>query len=222
MTLTEGETKALLAATVLVVLAALGHLLLTPPAPDVAGGGLGRVTEVEAALAVAESIRAEEAVRRRPLAAGERIDPNTASEVQLDRLPGVGPSLAQAIVTHRQSEGRFWRLRDLERVPGLGSTTITRLAPFTALPQAGRPTASGRSALGSSPAGPPRPGRVDLNRASLEELEALPGIGPARAGAIVRWRGEHGSFRSVDGLLEVPGIGPATLERLRALVRVGP
>ena len=74
----------------------------------------------------------------------------------------------------------------------------------------------------SRPAGPPGTAVLDLNRASVKELEALPGIGPTRAGAIVRWRGEHGSFRTVDDLLEVPGIGPTTLERLRALVGVGP
>ncbi|MBX5465580.1 MAG: helix-hairpin-helix domain-containing protein, partial [Clostridia bacterium] len=63
---------------------------------------------------------------------------------------------------------------------------------------------------------------LDLNRASAEELDRLPGIGPARAAAIVALRQARGGFRSVDELLEVRGIGPALLEELRALVRVGP
>jgi len=62
--------------------------------------------------------------------------------------------------------------------------------------------------------------RVDLNRATLAELDTLPGVGPATATAIIAWRDENGGFRRVDDLLEVPGIGPARLERLRALVRV--
>lgn len=63
-------------------------------------------------------------------------------------------------------------------------------------------------------------GPVDLNRATAEELDALPGVGPSTAEAIVEWRNRNGRFRSVDDLLEVPGIGPAKLERLRDLVTV--
>ncbi len=222
MTLTESETRALLASSVLVLLAAVGRLLLAPSDPGVADRGLAIVSEVDAALAVAESIRAEEERRRRPLAEGERIDVNTASEIDLDRLPGVGPTLAQAILDHRQREGPYWDLGELERVPGLGSSKVRRLAPYTTLPAAGSGGAPGGGAGRSGPAGPPGAAVVDLNRASAKELQALPGIGPARASAIVRWRGEHGSFQTVDDLLEVPGIGPATLERLRALVVVGP
>jgi competence protein ComEA len=62
--------------------------------------------------------------------------------------------------------------------------------------------------------------RVDLNRAGEAELIALPGIGPALAGRILAERERRGRFRSVDELLEVRGIGPATLERLRERVVV--
>lgn len=64
-------------------------------------------------------------------------------------------------------------------------------------------------------------GLVDLNAATAAQLVALPGIGPATAGAIVAYRREHGPFRSVDQLLEVRGIGPAKLAALRDKVRVG-
>lgn len=62
---------------------------------------------------------------------------------------------------------------------------------------------------------------VDLNRAGTEELERLPGIGEAKARAIVEAREARGGFRSVDELLEVRGIGEAALERLRPHVKVG-
>lgn len=61
---------------------------------------------------------------------------------------------------------------------------------------------------------------VDLNRASLEELLTLPGIGPVLAERIVRDRLINGPFRSVHELLRVPGIGPKLLEKLRPRVRV--
>lgn len=68
------------------------------------------------------------------------------------------------------------------------------------------------------PAAPAAP--VDLNSATVEELDTLPGVGPVTAAAIVGWRAANGGFRSVDQLAEVDGIGPARLEKLRPLVRV--
>ena len=61
---------------------------------------------------------------------------------------------------------------------------------------------------------------MDLNTATVDQLDALPGVGPVTAGAIVSWRQANGKFTSVDQLGEVDGIGPARLEKLRNLVRV--
>lgn len=75
-----------------------------------------------------------------------------------------------------------------------------------------------------APAGPDGGGTgggpVDLNTADVALLETLPGIGPATAAAIVDHRERHGPFTSVEGLLEVRGIGEAKLAALRDLVRV--
>jgi competence protein ComEA len=61
-------------------------------------------------------------------------------------------------------------------------------------------------------------GPVHLNSATLEQLDALPGVGPVTAQKILDYRQEHGAFGSVDELDAVPGIGPARLEQLRELV----
>jgi competence protein ComEA len=84
-------------------------------------------------------------------------------------------------------------------------------------PRRGEPPAADPPASGA-PAGPAGP--VDLNAATAADLEALPGIGPTLAAAIVAFRDEHGPFASVDGLLDVPGIGPTRVEQLRPLVVV--
>lgn len=62
---------------------------------------------------------------------------------------------------------------------------------------------------------PDPPGPVDVNAAGSEELESLPGIGPALAERIVEYREENGPFESLDELTEVRGIGEKTLEGLR-------
>ena len=61
-------------------------------------------------------------------------------------------------------------------------------------------------------------GLIDLNTASIDQLQTLLGIGPVLAGAIVEYRQGSGPFQTVDDIVNVPGIGPATLERIRGLV----
>jgi competence protein ComEA len=61
---------------------------------------------------------------------------------------------------------------------------------------------------------------VNLNTATLEQLDGLPGVGPATAQAILDYRKQHGRFRSVQDLLQVGGIGPSKLEKLRQRVKV--
>lgn len=64
--------------------------------------------------------------------------------------------------------------------------------------------------------------QVNINTADAASLEKLPGIGPARAAAIVRYRRAHGPFPSLDALCDVPGIGPGIVDGLREFATVGP
>lgn len=64
------------------------------------------------------------------------------------------------------------------------------------------------------------PRRVDLNQASLSDLEALPGIGPKLAQRVIEFRNERGPFRNVEDLREVKGIGRKKFDRLRPHVLV--
>lgn len=95
-------------------------------------------------------------------------------------------------------------------VPGAGDA-ITGAAPGAA---------GGAGAGGSAPGATKSSGPVNLNTATVAELDALPGIGPVLAARIVAWREEHGRFSSVDELGEVAGIGDKLFARLRPAVAV--
>jgi competence protein ComEA len=73
-------------------------------------------------------------------------------------------------------------------------------------------------AAGVGGAAPASTGPVSLSSATAEQLEALPGVGPATAEKIVAYRQQHGAFRSVDELDAISGIGPARIADLRGLV----
>ncbi len=77
------------------------------------------------------------------------------------------------------------------------------------------PGAAGSSA-GAAGAG----AKLDLNRATADQLDGLPGVGPVTAAAILSWRSEHGRFTRVEELQEIEGIGAKTLQKLAPLVRV--
>jgi competence protein ComEA len=76
---------------------------------------------------------------------------------------------------------------------------------------------AGASGAGAGASGVPT-GPVHLNSATIEQLDALPGVGPVTAQKIVDYRQKHGAFSSVDELDAISGIGPARLEQLRDLV----
>ena len=82
----------------------------------------------------------------------------------------------------------------------------------------------------SGPAGSPTPaaagvpatgGKIDLNRATLPELDGLPGVGPVTAQRILEWRTRNGRFSRIDQLREIEGIGERRFGQLRDLVALG-
>ena len=159
----------------------------------------------------------------RPLKDGERIDVDRAGVRELERLPGVGPGLARRIFADRQARGTFGGLEGLDGVPGVGPSLLARIAPAAAFSGTPRPRPADRaaqspavSALPAPSASPSEslPGRIDLNTASETALQSLPGIGPAKARAIVAYREAHGPFANVQALDQVPGFGPALVAKV--------
>ena len=221
--MTLSETRALRHAALLV----LGLGLLRTTAESVRSPVTTRGVAVQdsSGLAVlldqSRGSRDEAQRRSLPLTGRERIDPNTAGEEDLDRLPGVGPAVAGRMVEMRRDRGPFTGPEDLLKVPGVGPATLARIAPhleWSTQSRSDGATSPSRSARNPA-AG--RPARLDLNRASQEDLEGLPGVGPVVAERMLRLRQELGRFQNVDELQSVRGIGPATIARIRPVVVIG-
>ncbi len=102
----------------------------------------------------------------------------------------------------------------------LNGTTNSSSQPAQPLPLPPSPQST-PSPLSQSPS-PSASQKIDLNRATVAELESLWNIGPQKAQAIVQWRQAHGGFKRVEDFLEVPGIGPQTLARNRERLVVTP
>lgn len=141
------------------------------------------------------------------LAPGARVaDALSAAGGPLAGADSVGLNLARRLSDGEQVLVGIAPAPDGPRVLG---SSVGGGAPASAGP---KPTTTAAS---------PGPGApLDLNSATVEQFDALPGIGPVTAAAIVAWREQNGRFTSVEQLGEVDGIGPARLDRLRELVRV--
>jgi competence protein ComEA len=225
VTTTPQERFALSVAALLLAAGIGVRLVSAPPSPaewlgeESVAGAVADGPRAQVEQEVANAARA-----RTPLSTGERLDPNTATAVELQRLPRVGPRLAGRIIEHREANGPFRTLQDLDAVPGIGPAMLEAITPHVSLPAApSRAAAPPRAAMAAAPAASGViSGPLDLNRASVEELTRLPGIGPVLANRIVEWREGNGRFRTVAELERVPGIGPRMMERLTPLLQVVP
>ncbi|HLC03985.1 MAG TPA: ComEA family DNA-binding protein [Anaerolineales bacterium] len=82
-----------------------------------------------------ETPQAASAVGSASIASGDlRLNPNTASAPELEGLPGIGPSLAQAIIEYRESHGPFQQPEDLLQVPGIGPAKLAQIEDLIVLP----------------------------------------------------------------------------------------
>lgn len=100
-------------------------------------------------------------------------------------------------------------------LPGTDMTTVNQASPL----EDGEQLVVGAD-VNSTASSTVRGGKVNLNSASAQDLDALPGIGPVLAARIVAWRKANGRFKSVEDLRQVSGVGDAKFADLRPLVRI--
>jgi DNA uptake protein ComE-like DNA-binding protein len=164
----------------------------------------------------------EKAATAAPAATSGPVDLNTASEKQLEALPGIGASTAKKIIASRP----YRTVADLGRA-GVSAATQNKIAgmvttsgyaartPAPAAPAPARMTTSTRTSTTSRAAAPAASGPVDLNSASEKQLEALPGVGAATAKKIIAGR-PYGSTAD----LSHAGVSAATQKKIAGMVTV--
>jgi len=184
--------------------------------------------KVSSATAASKSSPTETASSNKKPTPSERINLNDASVQELETLPGVGATIAQAIVKARP----FKSVDELTNVTGIGSSKLAALKPHVmvrapsnvghAAPAehaTGRSTTaatSPRSTTATAPSSAKAGELVNLNTATKEDLESLPGIGPVRAQAIIDAR----PFEKPEDVMKVPGIKEGIFGEIKDKVTV--
>jgi competence protein ComEA len=178
-----------------------------PPLPVVSAGAPARANTLPSAAAVPGAVPAP----------GGPVVVNVAGKV---RRPGLvtmreGARVGEAV------DAAGGTLPNVDLTPlNLAARVVDGqqiLVGVAAPPGAAAPGPSAGSPAG---AGPAPGGKLDLNAATLEQLDGLPGVGPVMAKKILDWRTQNGRFNAVEQLREIPGIGDARFGTLRDLVRV--
>ncbi len=150
------------------------------------------------------------------------IDLNTASAKELETLKGVGPATAKKIIAGRP----YSSVEDLKKA-GISDKLIesmkphVKVGPAPATRKGPPPAVSAGKPPGEAPAkaAPARPGqgqKVNINTASREQLEALPGIGPVKAQAIIDGR----PYKQIEDIMKVKGIKGGTFEKIKGMISI--
>jgi competence protein ComEA len=202
------------AAGAVVVIAAFAFWLLRAPAPSVESG-LPRASASTVAAGRPSAGSASSASSALAPAASGMIVVQAAGGVS---KPGVYRVPTGSRVTDLLTAAGGVDAGIDDSVLPLAAKLVDGQRVYVPRPGEPPPVAIAASGAVTGPATPAAP--IDLNNATVEQLDSLPGVGPATAAAIVSYRDKHGPFRAVTGLLDVPGIGDAKLNALKDLVTV--
>ncbi len=151
----------------------------------------------------------------------ESVDINKATAKELEAITGIGPVIAERIVEHRENEGLFQSIEEIQEVSGIGSKTFEKMedeitAVFPSPVSTPVPASTPLDAVAET-----QPSeevviayKININTADKEELEKIKGVGPVIAQRIIDYRSSNGPFQALEDLKKVKGIGDKTFLKM--------
>lgn len=147
-----------------------------------------------------------------------KIDINTASNIQLMKLPNVGEKTAESIIKYRNENNGFSSISDLLKVKGIGPKTLAKMKPFLEpLPE--DKNSELKEIKKDSISETNQEIKIDINTADLKLLITLPGIGEQTALKIIEFRKEN-KFDSIEDIMKVNGISQKKFEKIKKIIEV--
>ncbi len=153
------------------------------------------------------------------------INVNKADVKTLEKLPGIGPTKARAIVKYRNEHGSFSSLKSLLNVKGIGQATLKRIEKFltgfisSPVYESANTDAAKKGKVKTSST-LNQNALIDINHADIMEIAKLPYIGMVKAKAIVEYRNEHGLFKDIQDLKNVKGIGDKIVHKIEKFIEI--
>ncbi|TSA27285.1 hypothetical protein D4R71_02380 [bacterium] len=151
------------------------------------------------------------------------ININAADIETLAELPGIGPAKAQAIFEYRTQQESLSSLIEMTNIKGIGKKTLAKLLPYLemigdsaevyAFVAEESPTTDTLLTAGVTE-------KININSASIEQLQNLSGIGEKKAQAIIDYRNEQGSFETIEEIMNVKGIGQGIFDKIKNSIEV--
>jgi competence protein ComEA len=175
-------------------------------------------------------------LQRNSVGISYQIDLNRASKSELMQLPGIGPQMAEHILSYRSINGPFPTVDHLKNVRGIGDATLNRVKPWIRIdpPEEEEPSSElepliltrkptfqkSEKPITHTTLKPNQTLFININTDPTSELERLPGIGPAFAQRIIEERSKK-PFAKIEDLRRVKGIGEKRFEQLKLFITVG-
>jgi len=180
---------------------------------------ISSVLDADSTSTVQDSIKKVVEKSREPM----MININIADIETLAELPGIGPAKAQAMFEYRTQQESLSSLIELVNIKGIGKKTLAKLLPYLemigdsaevyAFVAENTPTKD--TALTSEVTE-----KINVNSASIKQLQNLSGIGQKKAQAIIDYRNEHGSFQTIEEIMSVKGIGQGIFDKIKNRIEV--
>ena len=139
-----------------------------------------------------------------------KININSASKTELQKLSRIGPKKAERIIKYRLEHGDFKRVEDLAKVKGIGKKTVENLRADIEV--------ISKVVLNNEEDNPE--GKININLAEIDEFSMMPGIGATKKKKIIEYREKNGYFKTKEEIMNVKGIGEKIFEKISVFITI--